>query len=255
MCVVPEYQCAVKREAKKAQKDKDRPNSTTSCSPEGPPPPSEKVPSFNRPPALPRDGSACLMLDGNGLVRRLSPEQEELINRLVYFQEEFEQPSEDDIKKITNFAFESDDQESRFKHITEMTILTVQLIVEFSKRLPGFDTLQREDQITLLKVNSKVDIYSLRFVEPSSVDFTTSPPAERPSLLEPKKVEKIQEIYLEALRSYLESKRPRPGLTFAKLLTILPELRTLGNLNSELCFSLKLKNKKLPAFLAEIWDI
>lgn len=27
--VVPEYQCAVKREAKKAQKDKEKPNSTT----------------------------------------------------------------------------------------------------------------------------------------------------------------------------------------------------------------------------------
>lgn len=27
--VVPEYQCAVKREAKKAQKEKDKPNSTT----------------------------------------------------------------------------------------------------------------------------------------------------------------------------------------------------------------------------------
>lgn len=34
-----------------------------------------------------------------------------------------------------------------------MTILTVQLIVEFSKRVPGFDTLLREDQITLLKVS------------------------------------------------------------------------------------------------------
>ena len=44
------------------------------------------------------------------------------------------------------------DGEAKFKHITEMTILTVQLTVEFSKRLPGFDTLLREDQITLLKV-------------------------------------------------------------------------------------------------------
>jgi ecdysone receptor len=35
-----------------------------------------------------------------------------------------------------------------------MTILTVQLIVEFSKRVPGFDTLLREDQITLLKACS-----------------------------------------------------------------------------------------------------
>lgn len=32
--VVPEYQCAVKRKEKKAQKDKDKPNSTTNGSPE-----------------------------------------------------------------------------------------------------------------------------------------------------------------------------------------------------------------------------
>jgi hypothetical protein len=32
--VVPEYQCAVKREAKKAQKEKDRPNSTSLGSPD-----------------------------------------------------------------------------------------------------------------------------------------------------------------------------------------------------------------------------
>lgn len=41
----------------------------------------------------------------------------------------------------------------KYRHITEMTILTVQLIVEFAKSLPGFDKLLREDQITLLKVN------------------------------------------------------------------------------------------------------
>lgn len=47
---------------------------------------------------------------------------------------------------------EADDEQGKFRHIAELTILTVQLIVEFSKRLPGFDTLLREDQITLLKV-------------------------------------------------------------------------------------------------------
>ena len=46
-----------------------------------------------------------------------------------------------------------EDSLKRFQHVTEMTILTVQLIVEFSKRVPGFDTLLREDQITLLKVS------------------------------------------------------------------------------------------------------
>lgn len=42
--------------------------------------------------------------------------------------------------------------DTTYRIITEMTILTVQLIVEFAKRLPGFDKLVREDQITLLKV-------------------------------------------------------------------------------------------------------
>lgn len=116
----------------------------------------------------------------NGLaVKPLSPEQEELINRLVYFQEEFDQPSEEDLRKISVHLFilyylilfyfillsiifsiektsgmHESDSEAKFKHITEMTILTVQLTVEFSKRLPGFDTLLREDQITLLKACS-----------------------------------------------------------------------------------------------------
>lgn len=34
-------------------------------------------------------------------VKPVSPEQEELIHRLVYYQNEFEQPSDDDIKRIT----------------------------------------------------------------------------------------------------------------------------------------------------------
>lgn len=80
--------------------------------------------------------------------------------------------------------------------------------------------------------------------------------SERPALVEGWKVEKIQEIYLEALRAYVDNRRkPRPGTIFAKLLSVLTELRTLGNQNSEMCFSLKLKNKKLPPFLAEIWDV
>lgn len=39
-----------------------------------------------------------------------------------------------------------------FRHITEITILTVQLIVEFAKGLPAFTKIPQEDQITLLKV-------------------------------------------------------------------------------------------------------
>ena len=38
-----------------------------------------------------------------------------------------------------------DDSEQHFRRITEMTILTIKLIVEFSKCLTGFDRLVKDD--------------------------------------------------------------------------------------------------------------
>ena len=35
----------------------------------------------------------------------------------------------------------------RFNHFTELTILIVQLVVEFTKQLPGFLDVSREDQV------------------------------------------------------------------------------------------------------------
>ncbi|KAK4875095.1 hypothetical protein RN001_011517 [Aquatica leii] len=290
-CVVPEVQCAVKRKEKKAQKEKDKPNSTTNGAPD----------IIKIEPEL-LDAEKPLLING---IKPISPEQEELIHRLVYFQNEFEHPSDDDVKRIMNQPVEGEDQcDMRFRHITEITILTVQLIVEFAKRLPGFDKLLREDQIALLKAcSSEVMMFRMarRYdAQTDSILFVNNQPysrdsytlagmgetiedllhfcrtmysmkvdnaeyalltaivifSERPSLIEGWKVEKIQEIYLEALKAYVDNRRkPKPGTVFAKLLSVLTELRTLGNQNSEMCFSLKLKNKKLPPFLAEIWDV
>ncbi|CAG7821730.1 unnamed protein product, partial [Allacma fusca] len=114
--VVPEYQCAVKREAKKAQKDKEKPNSTTLS-----PTPTtknnlnhmndiemkvrweENQITPNTTTSSPNGSllSSLSSLNGRKNGRCLSMEQEELINRLVYFQDEFEQPSEDDLKRLT----------------------------------------------------------------------------------------------------------------------------------------------------------
>nr|ACO55653.1 ecdysteroid receptor [Nilaparvata lugens] len=329
-CVVPEYQCAVKRKEKRDMKDKTRPNSTTSRSPEALKiePESQRMCDFSvelesgntlgassntgglgaGPPSV--GGSLSPPLTAGG-VKPVSSEQEELIHRLVYFQNEFEHPSEEDLKRIGCLNLPSQvaqDQQAesdmRFRHITEITILTVQLIVEFAKRLPGFDKLLREDQIVLLKACSS-EVMMLRTarkydVNTDSILFANNQPytrdsytlagmgyvvedllqfcrhmyrmkvdnaeyalltaivifSDRPSLLEAWKVEKIQEIYLEALKSYVDNRiRPKSSPIFAKLLSVLTELRTLGNQNSQMCFSLKLKNKKLPDFLMEIWDV
>nr|XP_045614052.1 ecdysone receptor-like isoform X16 [Procambarus clarkii] len=314
-CVVPESQCQVKREQKKAR-DKDKKDYPSLGSPIA----EEKAIHFS--PCKPKGSPTASAMQFKNLVgssnislspvsaiprsnvKPLTREQEELIHTLVYYQEEFEQPSEEELKKIKDYEISEDDSDAKFKHITDMTILTVQLIVEFSKRLPGFDTLLREDQITLLKACSS-EVMMLRAArrydsKTDSIVFGNNFPytqhsyelaglgesagtlfrfcrnlckmkvdnaeyallaaiaifSERPNLKELSKVEKLQEIYLEALKSYVENRRmPRSAMVFAKLLNILTELRTLGNLNSEVCFSLTLKNKRLPPFLAEIWDV
>ncbi|KAJ6225524.1 hypothetical protein RDWZM_004069 [Blomia tropicalis] len=306
-CVVPEYQCAIKREAKRAIKDKDKPNSTTKDGHLSPGTP--QMINDDKQPSTPQMQTNWCTQNGTEVVensnKKLSPHQESVIKKLVYYQEEFESPSEDDIKKIAPFpqGEKEDDNQKRLQHITEMTILTVQLIVEFSKRVPCFDKLFREDQITLLKACSS-EVMMLRCsrkydIRTDSIVYANNQPytrdnyssasisyvaeslfnfcrrmcvlkvdnaeyalltaivifSDRPQLVEPRKVESIQEQYIETLRDYVEAKRPMNNCHFAKLLGILTELRTLGNINSEMCVSLKVQNKKLPPFLAEIWDI
>lgn len=82
--------------------------------------------------------------------------------------------------------------------------------------------------------------------------------SDRPGLEEAELVEQIQAYYIDTLRIYILNRHcgdPKSLVFFAKLLSILTELRTLGNQNAEMCFSLKLKNRKLPKFLEEIWDV
>lgn len=82
--------------------------------------------------------------------------------------------------------------------------------------------------------------------------------SDRPGLEQAELVDAIQSYYIDTLRIYIINRHggdAKCSIQFAKLLSILTELRTLGNQNSEMCFSLKLKNRKLPKFLEEIWDV
>lgn len=82
--------------------------------------------------------------------------------------------------------------------------------------------------------------------------------SDRPGLEQPQLVEEIQKYYLNTLRTYIinqNSGSARCPIFFGKILSVLTELRTLGMQNSNMCISLKLKNRKLPPFLEEIWDV
>lgn len=81
--------------------------------------------------------------------------------------------------------------------------------------------------------------------------------SDRPGLEKADVVECIQSYYIDTLKIYITNRHGenRCSVQFAKLLSILTELRTMGSKNSEMCFSLKLKNRKLPRFLEEVWDV
>lgn len=323
-CVVPESQCQVKREQKKARgKDKKE------YPPVGSPIAEEKFPAVSpcntMGPSEQRTSTStyynklyagCISLNLSPVPQPIKPnmpvppmtsDQEELISALVHYQEEFEQPSEADIKRIQEIGITDDDSEDpKFEHITKMTILTVELIIEFSKRLTGFGDLLREDQITLLKACSS-EVMMLRAArrydaKTNSIVFGNSYPyteseyetaglgfsapmlfrfcrnmcrmkvdnaeyallaamsifsADRPFLREAYKVQKLQEIYLNALSAYVANKRAMNSFSImiGKLLNVLTELRTLGNLNSEMCYRIQLTDKRLPDLLNEIWDV
>ena len=233
--------------------------------------------------------------------KQILEERVDIINDLIRYQDEFESPKEEDIRNVA--PYNEGQSESQFKHFTEMTILTVKLIVEFAKKVYGFESLTREDQITLLKASAS-EVMMLRStrkydIKTDSILFANNQPftrenyrkahigeiadamfnfcrstvilrldpaeyalitaliifSERPNLREPEKVESIQEFYLELMQAYVESREQTEKCKFARLLSLLPELRALGIVNSDVCFSLRVKNHRLPEFLAEIWDV
>ena len=149
-CVVPEDQCLKKRMAKNKMN-----NSGIS--------PASVLSMQQSPPHGPANNG---LKKPNDIDPPLKPEEEELINRLVYFQLEYESPKEEDLKKVYNVPLlpivtnntggsssnaENKESESLFRHITEMTMLTVNLIVEFCKHLPGFASLEKDDKVVILK--------------------------------------------------------------------------------------------------------
>lgn len=64
--------------------------------------------------------------------------------------------------KISDVGRPREMSEAVYQHMAEMTILVTQLVVEFAKKLPGFQDLAREDQINVLKVCSFVKYLSDR---------------------------------------------------------------------------------------------
>jgi ecdysone receptor len=127
-CVVPENQCAIKRKEKKAQKEKDKPvvagvNSSSSLgggstmvnSSSSPTKSSQDTfksdvlpqlmkcdpPPHSMHQLLPEK---LLMENKNKNLPQLNPNQMAVIYKLIWYQDGYEQPSEEDIKRISSVS-------------------------------------------------------------------------------------------------------------------------------------------------------
>nr|XP_060633229.1 bile acid receptor isoform X1 [Anolis sagrei ordinatus] len=90
----------------------------------------------------------------------LTPEQQNLLHYIMDSYNKQRIPPEVS-KKLLQEEFSA---EENFLILTEMATSHVQVLVEFTKRLPGFQTLDHEDQIALLK-GSAVEAMFLRSAE------------------------------------------------------------------------------------------
>ncbi|CAG2113586.1 unnamed protein product, partial [Medioppia subpectinata] len=216
------------------------------------------------------------------VIKPLTGAQKEAIDKLVDIQNMFQSPTADDMKQIP--AIVLGDKESQYKHLIELTALTIKLIVRFAKKVPEFVGLLEKDKVILLKACSGEVIFlraSRKYdVTTNSIIFATGKPwteedhrnaspnhkeyalitaialfSRRPKLLEPKKVEAIKEFYTQTLEAYVYSHTSDRNPRFGQLLTVLADLRSLAHINFESCNRLVAVNNKLPPLLAEMWDI
>ncbi|XP_069750857.1 oxysterols receptor LXR-alpha-like isoform X3 [Narcine bancroftii] len=92
-------------------------------------------------------------------IPKLNITQIEMIRRLVMAQQQCNKRSFGDQLKVTPWPQSIDShsrevRQQRFAHFTELAIISVQELVDFSKHVPGFLDLTREDQIALLKTST-----------------------------------------------------------------------------------------------------
>ncbi|NXM28781.1 NR1H4 protein, partial [Oxyruncus cristatus] len=77
----------------------------------------------------------------------LTPGEHQLLDHIVAAHQKYTIP----LEEAKKFLQETASAEESFLHLSETAVVHVQVLVDFTKRLPGFESLASEDQIALLK--------------------------------------------------------------------------------------------------------
>ncbi|KAL6079218.1 hypothetical protein STEG23_018372 [Scotinomys teguina] len=213
----------------------------------------------------------------------LTPHQQHLLDYIMDSYSKQRMPPE-----ITNKILKEEfSAEENFLILTEMATSHVQVLVEFTKKLPGFQTLDHEDQIALLK-GSAVEAMFLRSAEIFNkrlpvghadlleerirnsgisdeyiarclvfikVLGTEGDSGDRQYIKDREAVEKLQEPLLDVLQKLCKIYQPENPQHFACLLGRLTELRTFNHHHAEMLMSWRVNDHKFTPLLCEIWDV
>ncbi|KAB7503425.1 Thyroid hormone receptor alpha [Armadillidium nasatum] len=116
----------------------------------------------------------------------------------------------------------------------------------------GMDPLTTDSLFNFCKKMAAMKVDNAEYALLASITLFS----ERPALLDPARVERIQYLYVETLYAYVTNKwAPKSGMMVAKLLDVLTQLRSLGIMNNEQCETFLSSDMELPELLTEIWDI
>uniref|UniRef100_A0A8C3V7A1 NR1H4 protein n=1 Tax=Catharus ustulatus TaxID=91951 RepID=A0A8C3V7A1_CATUS len=212
----------------------------------------------------------------------LTPGEHQLLDHIVAAHQKYTIPLEE-AKKFVGI---------HFLRLSETAVVHVQVLVDFTKRLPGFESLASEDQIALLKGSTveamflrSAQIYNQKMSEcqPSTSESiteefitalfyfyrtmgelkvteteyallvaTTVFFSDRPLLRDKRHVEELQEPLLGILYKHSKLQHPRDPQRFARLLGRLTELRSLRHAHAG---ALRARDPRLAAPLRDLWDL
>uniref|UniRef100_A0A8D0FDL3 Uncharacterized protein n=1 Tax=Strix occidentalis caurina TaxID=311401 RepID=A0A8D0FDL3_STROC len=212
----------------------------------------------------------------------LTPGEHQLLDHIVAAHQKYTIP----LEEAKKFLQETASPEESFLRLSETAVVHVQVLVDFTKRLPGFESLASEDQIALLK-GSTVEAMFLRSAQiynqriSITEEFITALFYFYRSMGELKvteteyallvattvffsgnrgggnkrHVEELQEPLLGILYKYSKIHHPEDPQHFARLIGRLTELRTLNHSHAEVLVTWRTKDPGLTPLLCGLWDL
>uniref|UniRef100_A0A8C4X6X3 Bile acid receptor-like n=1 Tax=Erpetoichthys calabaricus TaxID=27687 RepID=A0A8C4X6X3_ERPCA len=171
----------------------------------------------------------------------------------------------------------------------------IQTLLEFNKSLPGFNLLDHEDQLALLRGSTQeaAFLYSAQMYNPQSGELLSREGkgsredlvvsiynfyrsmadlniteqeyalllaitvffSDRPFLKNREQVEKLQEPFLELLYKFSKLHHLEDPQHFARLLGRLTELRSLNHNHAGVLTALRHRDRNLSSLLRDSWDL